>query len=65
MRAESNFFFNLSISDSEGKRTAFLTNDILRCVSKIDIVEAVASDDGQGANSANITFIESDYQPVT
>lgn len=65
MRQDSNFFFNLRVSTPDGKQSTPLTNDLIRCVSKVDIQEAIASEDSDGANSVTITFVESDYLPDT
>lgn len=58
-----NFFYDISISTPDGKKTVRLNQTLLRMCTQVDIVEAVASEIGEGVNSATLTFVEADFLP--
>ena len=63
-RSESkNFFYDITISTPDGKKSARLTDTLLRLCDKVDIMEAVASEEGDGASSLTLSFIEADFLP--
>lgn len=63
-RSESkNFFYDISISTPDGKKSARLTDTLLKLCDKVDIVEAVASEEGDGASLLTLSFIEADFLP--
>ena len=63
-RSESkNFFYDITISTPDGKKSAKLTDTLLKLCDKVDIMEAVASEDGDGASSLTLSFVEADFLP--
>lgn len=59
-----NFFYDITISTPDGKKSARLTDTLLKQCTKVDIVETVASEEsGQGASSLQLSFIEADFLP--
>lgn len=64
-RSESkNFFYDITISTPDGKKSARLTDTLLNLCNSISIVESVASEEeGAGASSLTLSFIEADFLP--
>lgn len=61
-----NFYYDIKITSPDGKRSARLTQNILKLCNKIDIVEALVSGGKQGemsTPSATVNFIEADFLP--
>jgi hypothetical protein len=58
-----NFFYDITVSTPDGKKTARLTDTLLKLCTQADIMEAVASEEGDGASSLTLTFIEADFLP--
>jgi len=59
-----NFFYDITISTPDGKKSARLTDTLMKQCIKADIVEAIASEEsGQGSSSLNLSFIEADFLP--
>lgn len=59
-----NFFFDVTISTPDGKKSARLTDTLMRMCVKADIMEAVASEQlGEGASSLTLSFTEVDLLP--
>lgn len=59
-----NFFYDITISTPDGKKSARLTDNLLALCNKVDIVETVASEEeGAGASSLTLSFIEADFLP--
>lgn len=58
-----NFYCDIKISTPDGKRSARLTDTLMKQWVKADIVEAIASEDQGGASSLTIAFIEADFLP--
>jgi len=59
-----NFFFDVKVSTPDGKKSARLTDTIMRMCAKADIMEAIASEQlGEGASSLTLTFMEADLLP--
>ena len=59
-----NFFYDVTISTPDGKRSAKLTDTLMKQCVKADIVEAIASEDqSQGSSSLTLSFIEADFLP--
>lgn len=58
-----NFFYDISISTPDGKKVVRLNQTLLKLCDKVDIMEAVASEETDGASSLNISFIEADFLP--
>lgn len=59
-----NFFYDITISTPDGKRSTRLTDTLMKQCTKADIVEAIASEElGQGASSLSLSFIEADFLP--
>jgi hypothetical protein len=64
MRNEyKNFFYDIKISTPDGKKSARLTDTLLKLCDKVDIMEAVASEEGDGASSLSLSFVEADFLP--
>lgn len=59
-----NFYYDITISTPDGKKSARLTDTLLQQCTQADIVEAVASEEmGQGSSSLTLSFIEADFLP--
>lgn len=58
-----NFYYDIKVSTPDGKRTARLTDTLMKLCVKADILEAIASEDQGGASSLNLTFVEADFLP--
>lgn len=58
-----NFFYDISISTPDGKKVVRLTDTLLNLCDKVDIMEAVATEESDGASSLTISFIEADFLP--
>jgi len=58
-----NFFYDISISTPDGKKSVRLTDTLLKLCDKVDIMEAVATEESDGASSLTISFIEADFLP--
>lgn len=58
-----NFFYDIKISTPDGKKSARLTDTLMKQCTKIDIIEAIASEEGEQMSSATVTFIEADFLP--
>lgn len=59
-----NFFYDITISTPDGKKSARLTDTLLNLCNSVSIVESVASEEeGAGASSLTLSFIEADYLP--
>jgi hypothetical protein len=59
-----NFFYDITISSPDDKKSVRLSDTLMKMCNKADIVETVASDkDGAGASSLSLTFIEADFLP--
>lgn len=59
-----NFFYDISISTPDGKKSARLTDNLLALCNAATIMEAVASEEeGAGASSLTLSFIEADFLP--
>lgn len=58
-----NFFYDIRVSTQDGKKSVRLTDTILKLCTKVDIIEAIASEEGDGASSLAMSFIEADFLP--
>lgn len=59
-----NFYYDITISTPDGKKSARLTQTLMALRNKVDIVECVASEEeGAGASSLSLSFIEADFLP--
>src|SRR5690606_7789205 len=59
-----NFFYDITISTPDGKKSARLTDTLLNLCTGVSIVESVSSEEeGDGASSLTLSFIEADYLP--
>lgn len=58
-----NFYYDISISTPDGKKSAKLTDTLLKLCDKVDITETVASEEGDGASSLTLSFVEVDSLP--
>lgn len=58
-----NFYYDITISTPDGKKSAKLTDTLLKLCNKVDIMEAVASEEDDGASSLSLSFVEVDSLP--
>lgn len=59
-----NFYYDITISSPDGKRSARLSENLMKMCTKANIIETIASDtDGAGASSLTLSFVEADFLP--